>query len=71
MRRRLRGDLIEMFKIMRGLDRVDREKLFGLIKGLRMRGHRFKVNCKRSKCDVRKIFSHNEWLGSEMHCLEV
>jgi len=29
-RRRLRGDLIEMFKIMTGLDRVDREKLLPL-----------------------------------------
>jgi len=56
-RKRLRGDLIEMFKIMRGLDRVDREKLFPFLKGSRMReGHRFEVISKRSKCDVRKTF---------------
>ena len=27
-RRRLRGDLIEVYKIMRGMDRVDRQRLF-------------------------------------------
>ena len=27
-RRRLRGDLIEVYKIMRGMDRVDSQKLF-------------------------------------------
>jgi len=27
-RRRLRGDLIEVYKIMRGMDRMDSQKLF-------------------------------------------
>ena len=38
LQRRWRGDLIEMFKIIRRLDRVDREKLFPLGKGSRMKG---------------------------------
>ena len=62
-RRRLRGDLIEMFKIARGLDGVEREKLFPLVKGSRMRGHRLKVICKRSKCDVRKIIFTQRVVG--------
>ena len=40
-RRRLRGDLIEMFKITRVLVRADREKLFLLVKGSKTRGRRF------------------------------
>ncbi|XP_067867232.1 SH3 domain-containing protein 21 isoform X2 [Heterodontus francisci] len=42
-KRTLRSDLIEVFKVMRGLDRVDREELFPLVKGSRTRGHRFKL----------------------------
>ena len=41
--RRRRSDLIEMYKIMRGMDRVDREQLFPLIEGSVMRGHKLKV----------------------------
>ena len=41
--RRLRGDLIEVFKIMRGMDRVDREQLFPLVEGSVTRGHKLKV----------------------------
>eukprot|EP00061_Rhincodon_typus_P007478 g29217.t1 len=39
-KRKLRGDLIKEFKIRRGLDRVNREKMFPLGKG---RGYRLKV----------------------------
>ena len=45
--RRLRGDLIEVYKIMRDMDRVDKEQLFPLIEGSVMRGHRFKVRGRR------------------------
>ena len=45
--RRLRGDLIEVFKIMRGMDRVDREQLFPLVEGSVTRGQRFKVRGRR------------------------
>ena len=41
--RRLRGNLIEAFKIMRGMDRVDREQLFPLVEGSVTRGHKLKV----------------------------
>ena len=41
--RRLRGDLIEVYKIMRGMDRVDSQKLFPRVEESIARGHRFKV----------------------------
>ena len=37
--RRLRDGLTEVFKIMRGMDRVDREQLFPLVDGSVTRGH--------------------------------
>jgi len=39
---RLRGDLIEVYKIMRGMDRVDSQKLFPRVEESVTRGHRFK-----------------------------
>ena len=43
-RRRLRGDMMEVYKIMRGMDRVDSQKLFPLgWKSQLLGGHRFKV----------------------------
>ena len=37
---RLRGDLIEVYKIMRGMDRVDSQKLFPRVEESITRGHR-------------------------------
>ena len=45
--RRLRGDMIEVYKIMMGIDRVDRKELFPLVEGSITRGHRFKVRGRR------------------------
>ena len=42
-RQRLRGDLIEVDKIMRGMDRVDSQKLFPRVEESITRGHMFKV----------------------------
>ena len=41
-RRRLRGDLIEAYKMIRGLDRVDSESLFPRMVMASTRGHSFK-----------------------------
>ena len=41
--RRLRGELTELYKIMRGRERVERIKLFPLAENSRTGGHRFKV----------------------------
>ena len=57
--RRLRGDLIEVFKIMRGMDKVDREQLFPLVEGSVTRGHKLEVRDGRFRGDLRKnVFPH-------------
>ena len=48
-RRRLRGDLIEVYKIMRGIDQLDSQYLFPKVRESKTRGHRFKVRGKRYK----------------------
>ena len=55
-KRRLRGDLIEVFKLLKGLDKVDYRKFFQLNIGSRTRGHSFKVVKNRSNLDLRKYF---------------
>ena len=42
-RRRLRGDLIEVYKIMRGTDQLDSQYFFPKVGESKTRGHRFKV----------------------------
>ena len=42
-RRRLRGDLIEVYKIMKGIDRVNSWKLFPRSEMTNTKGHKFKV----------------------------
>ena len=66
-RRRLRSDLIEVYKIMRGMDRVDSQKLFPRVGESITRGHRFKVRGARFKGDVRGKYFYTEGGG----CLEL
>eukprot|EP00061_Rhincodon_typus_P007485 g29227.t1 len=42
--RRLKEGKIEMYKIMRGTDRVDRKKSFSLVEGSKTRRHTFKFS---------------------------
>ena len=62
--RRLRGDLIEMFKILKGYDNIDSSKFFEL-NNTHTRGHSLKVYKPRCHLDSRKFaFSHrvvNVW----------
>ena len=61
--RRLRGNLIEVYKIMRGMDRVESQKLFPRVKESITRGHRFKVRGARFKGDVRdRFFTQRVWV---------
>lgn len=46
-RRRLRGDLIEVYKIMRGMDKAKAHSLFPSVEDSKTRGHRLKVRGKR------------------------
>ena len=58
-RRRLRGDLIEVYKIMRGTDQLERQYLFPKVGESKTRGHRFKVRGERYKRAQRgNLFTH-------------
>ena len=61
---RLRGDLIEVYKIMRGMDRVDSQKLFPRVEESITGGHRFKVRGARFKGDVRGKFFTQRVVGA-------
>ena len=52
----MRGDLIEVYKIMTSLERVDSQSLFPRVKGSMTRGHRLKVRGGKFKRDVRGMF---------------
>lgn len=54
--RRTRGDLIEVFKLMKGFSKVDYSKFFTLAANKNTRGHDLKLKKNRSKLDIRKYF---------------
>ena len=58
-RRRARGDLIEVFKMLRGLDKVKFEDFFEPRNDSRLRGH--SVTLKKQKCrlDLKKYYFNN------------
>jgi len=55
-RRRLRGDLIETYKMVRGFDRMDSESLLPLMGTMSTRGHNFKLRENRYRTEVRGMF---------------
>ena len=63
--RRLRGDQIEVFKIVNGYEDVDRNMFFKLKEGSRTRGHKAALAKEQCRLDMRKYsFSQrviNEW----------
>ena len=56
MDRRIRGDLIETFKIIKGIDKVDYTKFFTLANDDRLRGHSLRLLKKRCNLVVRSSF---------------
>ena len=54
--RRLRGDLIETYKIMKGRDRVEAERFFPLRKETRTRGHSLKIRGSQFRTELRRNF---------------
>ena len=54
--RRDRGDLIEAFKILKGLNKVDYKQFFTLDSNSRTRGNKYKLVKSRSRLDIRKYF---------------
>ena len=63
--RRIRGDLIQVFKIVNGLDGLSFDYFFDFSNVTTNRGHRLKLRGKRCRLDVRKYFFSqrviNEW----------
>ena len=53
-RRWLRGDMIEMFKIMKGIDKICADELFNRVDSDRTMGHSLRVKMKRVKTVVRQ-----------------
>ena len=58
--RRLRGDQIEVFKIVNGYEDVDRNMFFKLKEGSRTRGHKAALVKEQCRLDMRKRVI-NEW----------
>ena len=50
-KRRLTGDMSETYKIMQGIDKMDRGKLFSLSHSTRTRGHPLKLSVGRVRTD--------------------
>ena len=55
-KRRFRGDLIEVFKMLRSNDRVDFNNFFEILSYNRTRGHNCRIVKQRSNLDIRKYF---------------
>ena len=58
--RRIRGDMIEVFKILKGVNKNDSGSWFQLVNNNRTRGHSLKIAKKRSRLDIRKTVSVKE-----------
>jgi len=63
--RRLRGDLIEVFKIFKGFDNVNYSQFFSR-SSTGLRGHEFKLQKPQIHLDIRKHFCHLELLMNGM-----
>jgi len=57
VKRRLRGDLIQVYRLMRGIDKVNMEHFLELDHGggHDLRGHRFKVEVQGSRLQLRQL----------------
>ena len=51
--RRLRADMLQVYKIIHGIDRVKPSSIFQLVDSLRTRGHKFKISKQRSNTSFR------------------
>ena len=57
--RRMRADMIQVYKIVTGVDRVDPNMFFEFAKSSRTRGHKYKLCKPRCKTSFRRhVFSH-------------
>ena len=52
----IRGDLIQVFKIIKGYDRINCNTFFNIKSSSKTRGHQFKIEKKRSRLEIRRNF---------------
>ena len=55
-KRRERGDLIQVFKLIKGFDKVDYKHFFQLSTDRRTRGHKLRLVKVRSRLEIRRNF---------------
>ena len=71
--RRLRGDQIEVYKILNGYENIDRNVFSSVKEERRTRGHGIKLAKKQSRLDIRTFsFSQrtvNEWNRLSADCV--
>ena len=69
--RRLRGDQIEVFKILNGYENTDRNTLFTVKEERRTRGHGVTLAKKQCRLDIRKFSQRivNEWNRLSAGCV--
>ena len=72
--RRLRGDLIQVFKLLKGVDQIDYNNFFALDVSISRRGYTLKVAKPRARLDIRlHNFSHrvvNYWNNLSVEIVE-
>ncbi len=59
-KRRLRGKIIDCFKILKGFANVDSRKVFSIDKTSRTRINGVKIRCKQIQLDCTKFFFNND-----------
>ena len=67
-KRRVRGDLIETFKIMKGFEKVNAVSFFALNNSSRTREHSLKMEKLRSNIELSRKFLVGEWLMNGIVC---
>ena len=71
--RRSRGDMIEVFKILKGFENIDSGHFFSKLQGTRTRGHSETLQKPQCRLDIRKFsFSHrviNDWNKLPTECV--
>jgi ribonuclease P/MRP protein subunit RPP40 len=62
--RRTRGDMIEVFKTLKGINKIEGNRFFVMANNNRTRGHRFKLVKARCRLDIRKNFFSQRVINS-------
>ena len=64
------GDLIETYRILQGLDRVDMERMFPLVGKTRTRGHNPRLKGRSFKTEIRRNFFSQSGESVELFAAE-